>query len=359
MNDEREARLSVGKKAVLPKIAFVTMSKRGPDAMHTDASVQYRCVNPARALRRLGCGVTVHHARAVPEKLAADFVIVHRPRQSSDFRRLLGLAKGSVVWSDVDDLLFSESALAEHPAYLSGTASKRVLRVEVRKSRDALEQVGQTLVATTELARHHSETLPGLRNEVIHNGWDEMWRALGGGTATKSDSRIINYFAGTKNHLDDLREHSAAINKFVSQRIDVVVHVYGSIDPSEIAMDPQRWRAVPSMPFHELPRVIAAGWACLAPLRPTPFNLCKSGIKLIESGLFGVPLIASQTPELKEFPDGCVCFADLSEDWWAALEGLSDSVRYAQVSESARAASSEWSALNSAEKLLSHLGVPL
>lgn len=56
--------------------------------------------------------------------------------------------------------------------------------------------------------------------------------------------------------------------------------------------------------------------AALAPLIPTPFNKCKSNLKMLEAGVKCIPLIASKThPYYNQKDKDFVLYAENSADW--------------------------------------------
>src|SRR5439155_25113703 len=62
-----------------------------------------------------------------------------------------------------------------------------------------------------------------------------------------------------------------------------------------------RLRWVPPLPFAQHPTIYSLFDVNLAPLETTPFNVCKSDLRLIEGGAHGVPYVASKIAPYLEF----------------------------------------------------------
>jgi len=66
----------------------------------------------------------------------------------------------------------------------------------------------------------------------------------------------------------------------------------------------------------------------LAPLEDSPFNRCKSALKIMEAGFFGIPTVASPIPDTRRFAGAGVEFAASSDEWLNALRRLADGHPY-------------------------------
>lgn len=307
------------------RVVFVTMTRRTPDQAYRDPSVIYRCTNPALALQRAGISARVFHVDALPQRVDADIAIFHRPRATPGFARARKILRGAAHWADLDDLLFDLRHLDEHPALLSGMASRKQLQRDTECYAEAIGHLGRSTVSTPELAEHLKQVFGSFETHVVRNGWDPHWRALGVALqAAPRNQRVISYFAGTSSHRDDLSTCMQALERFAGGQKDVVVDIYGSIDPQKLGLDGRKFRAARSVPFHALSERIRNSWVAVAPLRQTPFNLCKSAIKFVETGLFGCPLVASPLPEYTRIAHSGILVAESSASWEQHLNALCD-----------------------------------
>lgn len=79
--------------------------------------------------------------------------------------------------------------------------------------------------------------------------------------------------------------------------------------------------------------------AALAPLRATPFNSCKSNLKVLEAGAKGKPLIVSPVdPYVSEVDSPFLDYARTSRDWRAAIDRMLSDRDYARERGAALAA---------------------
>jgi len=327
------------------RVVFVTMTRRTPDQAHRDPSVIYRCVNPALALRRAGHSAQVFHVDALPRRVEADIAIFHRPRATPSFANARKRLQGAVHWCDLDDLLFDPRYIDQHPALLSGMSSRKLLQRDTECYAEAIGSLGRATVSTPELATHLSEVFGRFDAHVIRNGWDPHWRALGAALESVPPAqRVVSYFAGTSSHRDDFEYCMGALANFARAQPDVIVDVYGSIQPEKLGLHGKQFRAAKSVPFHVLTERIRHSWAAVAPLRQTPFNLCKSAIKFIETGLFGCPLVASPMPEYDRIDHSGILVAETAARWEEHLNALSDRRTHADHSTMARRAAEAMSA---------------
>ena len=66
--------------------------------------------------------------------------------------------------------------------------------------------------------------------------------------------------------------------------------------------------------YTEFPAWIMLIWVVMAPLEDTQFNRCKSALKLLETGVWGVPLIATLI-ENTQLCSAKVCFTRKENEW--------------------------------------------
>ena len=101
-----------------------------------------------------------------------------------------------------------------------------------------------------------------------------------------------------------------------------------------------RLRWVPPLPFAQHPAIYSVFDVNLAPLEVTPFNACKSDLRLIEGGAQGVPYVASKIAPYAEFhrmSDGIGGhLASTPSEWVKGISDLLDGEREARGQSLAR-----------------------
>jgi hypothetical protein len=85
------------------------------------------------------------------------------------------------------------------------------------------------------------------------------------------------------------------------------------------------------LPFEQYHEAVQTGAINLAPLEPSPFNECKSALKIMETGFFGIPTVASPIADAMRFAGDGVEFATTPTEWSAALEHLAGRFPYADT----------------------------
>ncbi len=319
------------------KILIVTFTKKTASRMHLDASVIYRCINPATALTAAGFSVSlIHHTQVEAITDHADIVICHRPFSSKALGRTFKKFSNSRIIADYDDLLFCSDSVASHPAYLSGRNSHSGLLKSSRDYYQAACRFDEFIVSTEPLRKKIISQFPSAVCHTLHNGWSHEWFAFGKfQPVVKPIRKKICYFAGTSNHDQDLFLFAEELTGFLEENPDIDLEIYGSIDVSVFGRLGAQVRQGRQLPFYLFPSVIRQAWISIAPLIDTPFNQCKSAIKFIESGLFSVPVIASLTPDLKRMENIGLRIVSQENDWYQALTDMNKPESYRIYSEAA------------------------
>ncbi len=299
--------------------------------MHLDASVVYRCFNPASSLSKQAIRTSVvHHSEVESLTVQPQIVVCHRPRYGKALNSVFSKFSGSRMVADYDDLLFCTESLETHPAHLSGRASVSSLLNSARQYYAAAQGFDEFIVSTIPLQQQIRKLFPSALCHVLANGWSPEWRSFGQ-LAVKNvhiENRKICYFAGTANHDQDLYQINEELREFLQQNPLISLEVYGSIDLDRfIGVESQVNKGTP-VPFYLLPSIIKQAWVSIAPLINSPFNYCKSAIKFIEAGIFNVPLLASRTADLERMENDGLLFADSDGQWLSGLNQLKDEKRY-------------------------------
>lgn len=315
-------------------ILFISHSNQ--KLIHLDPSVRYRCYHFSEELNRMGYHADVCHFDMFKDVYMTryDGFIFHKPRFS---RRLVRTMReletlGKTVWADFDDLVFDEKLAEQSPLFLCGRASKTATIGLQREYRQALLLFGHVMVSTQPLAGHVRRVHPDARVAVVHNGLCERWvhnaRYL---YARENRQKWIGYFPGTSTHYQDFKLVAAVLSRFLESNQDVRLLVLGPLAPSDFGLKMDQVFALPAVAYDQLPYWIMQCWLTIAPLSDTVFNQCKSRLKLIESVIWGVPLVASPIDDLKRCPTE-VLYAATDSQWFDQLNRLKDDACHARIS---------------------------
>ncbi len=314
--------------------------------MHLDPSVIYRCFNPAFCFSTRQAEVSVVHCTKIDElAFKPDIVVCHRPRSGKALEKVFARFSTSRLVADFDDLLFCFDSLETHPANLSGRSSNAGISKDAKRYFDAASRFNEFTVSTEPLKQRLLELFPDSSVHIFNNGWGADWQAFSSAIPEPDlAAKKICYFAGTANHDQDLFSISQQLCRFLEENPDIKFEVYGSIDLAIFASVQKQVIKGSAVPFYLFPTIIREAWVTVAPLIESPFNQCKSAIKFIESGLFGVPLIASPVHDFKRMKNDGLMFVEQKNQWYEELNRLLDPQVYEQKSLAAKVAANDLSA---------------
>lgn len=318
----------------------------------SDAAARYRCGHVREQLELVGIPA------AVASLLDGDLEERVRGRSVVIFHRV-GLDRfveglyrrvredGGLVVYDTDDLVFdAEARLAvRHRLYGADPVRAAWVREDARAQREAIEQADAVLVATDHLAvevrklgRRVWVHRNGFSLEMLrlseeareHQGWADRntgaGPSRGDGPAGRSRRIVIGYASGTPTHDDDFLVAGPALERMLRTHEHVDLWLVGPVDPGDgWGSVRDRVRRIRLVPWRELPRVLARFDVNLAPLDcRSPACRAKSEVKYIESGLVGVPTVASAgagfDQAIRSGDNGLL--AASAEDWATHLEML-------------------------------------
>lgn len=302
------------------------------------ASCRYRMGNLAELLRGL---TTVVDPRP-PSWLfrEAEVVVVVRPFVDGAAESVLAVLRrrGVRLIGDFDDLLFSGDP-AEYPLVRSGALDRAECARRIVRYRRGLEQFDAFTVATEPLAEFVRTVEPDTPVQVVPNGVSPGWLAQGEALYPpwrRGDPKVIRFLPGSPSHDADFAQIADTVAAFVRDHAEVSLEVVGPLELPEPQQFGGRLHHVAPVPFAELPRLLASSWVTLAPLAPSQFNRCKSGIKFLESAAFGTPCIATPSPDMERHAGGGVVLARDARDWREALEQLLDDEHRSELSRKGR-----------------------
>jgi glycosyltransferase involved in cell wall biosynthesis len=279
--------------------------------INREGTGEYRIIAPARALSRDGRLHTMETMQLLtpPEMLqsAPDSVIFQlqmEDHQAAIIKQWMDYRPETLRVFEVDDLVIHLPMKNAHRPYIHKDIVKRL--------RNTARTMDRMLVTTEYLADRYKDWNPDVR--VIPNFVE---RARWGGLSTQivPGARPRVGWVGGVSHQGDLE---------IIQ--DVVKATYQDIDWVIMGMCPEAMRPyvtfVPPVPFDQYPAKVASLGLelAVAPLEVHPFNLGKSHLRILEMGILGIPVLATDILPYQGFPIWLV--KNRYNDWLCALRDL-------------------------------------
>lgn len=282
------------------RIAFLGASKH-IGRLWEDPSFIYRACNLGQALRAEGHEVWLGHIRRFNPLRAWDVVVLHRPLYNVYSRWLCAWLRrsGVLVLADVDDLIFDERHVQHSPALVNGLLSQKIVQQRIRTHARALAEVDGITVSTQRLKALVTELYPSKAvlwaPNAVHHSW------LGLPLPDRSNAPVITYNPGTRSHDRDFALVLPALASVMSERSDVQLRITGPLVFDASALPASRVLHQPKVPFEAFHACHMGAWVNLAPLVASPFNDCKSALKVLEAGWWGVPTVTLNLPDAERF----------------------------------------------------------
>ena len=142
--------------------------------------------------------------------------------------------------------------------------------------------------------------------------------------------RIITYFPGTRSHARDFAEIAQPLSNILQSNTDIKLQITGPLE-YKINVSPAQSIHYDRVPFSEYNTLVKNGWINLAPLEINPFTRCKSAIKIIEAGYWGIPTICSANPDNMRFIGVGALLSSTPQEWIANIERLYDPLEYQRL----------------------------
>lgn len=315
---------------------------------NTNAVGEYRVHHPMLALRDMGHQCQMITLDKTPQKVgnnevAGDILVLQRQVSTTVFELLETLPaplRPKVIY-EIDDNPWEWHSWDSIHAELGYEYGKEVKRC--MKLCDAFT------CSTPTLARRLRRELPGYPIWVIPNAIDYTIRNWTRKEAKKEhglDDKIVLGWTGSIHHTRDGQCMLPAIAAVLAKYPEAVFLMqcdrsvyYDWTRPLKGVCDKQlRW--VPPLPFDVHPMIYSLFNVNLAPLEVTPFNICKSDLRLIEGGAHGVPYVASKIASYLEFHNwsGGIGghLAATAQEWYDGIVKLIDTEREARGQNLAR-----------------------
>lgn len=308
-------------------------NNRNPSLFRQDASFVYRCENVAEALAAAGHQVALLHLRSFPLRARFDAVVFHRPRYSLRLRLALRAARraaGAAVFADFDDLVFDDAYAEFSPAARNALLPPATVKEQLRSHRRALEMFDRVIVSTEPLLAHVRERVPTAKVAVLHNAVFRKWREGSAESVSNPSRKIITYLPGTRSHDRDFAQAAEALSAVLAKHPEARLQITGPL-AFDLAVRPEQVVHSAKVPFEQYHQRVRTGWVNIAPLEMTPFTRCKSALKVIEAGYWGIPTVCSPIPDTARFIGAGAVPAATPEAWYEQLEAMLDPERRRQA----------------------------
>jgi glycosyltransferase involved in cell wall biosynthesis len=309
-----------------PLVSFLSHS-RNAALYRRDPSFFYRCENLCAALQAI-----THPARFLHRKdyqtdgSREEILVCHRPRDTWRWRRWLGKVggTGARLVAEVDDLVFDPNLASHSPAVRNRHLPLWRTKMLFAANRRALGHFEFISTSTEPLAAELHRCFPAANIGVFPNAIPREWAGL---PLASAERRTLTYFPGTRGHNADFAMIHGPLAEFLQRRPDWKLLIAGPLDTS-LPARPGQLEHLPRVPFDQYHEVVQRGAINLAPLEPSPFNACKSALKIMEAGFFGIPTVASPIPDAKRFAGDGVEVPSSADEWFGAMTRLADRFPY-------------------------------
>lgn len=143
--------------------------------------------------------------------------------------------------------------------------------------------------------------------------------------------RCVIGWAGGDRPVTDWSGVGWAVSQVLKENPEAILAIAGSRSTCEETLrylNVPNGRAVllPPVDFDQYPALLSNFDIGLAPLADTPFNRCKSELKLLEYGALGIPYVASPVAPYKRFHElsryGCGSICTSAKEWYRAIKRL-------------------------------------
>lgn len=267
----------------------------------------YRAQHPAAALQAMGHDVrlltlTEQAQRVSNAELAADVLVLARQTHASVFDLVDTLPVRPVIVYEVDDNPWEWHPWDPIHCSLGHDYGQRVKAMMQRS--DAFT------CSTPTLAARIRREVPGKPLWVVPNAIDYQyrdWTAREDRAEHDLAGKTVLGWTGSIHHGQDGGPLLKALEVVLADYPEAVFlmqcdrSVYYTWTQALHARFRDQLRWVPPLPFEQHPAIYSLFDLNLAPLANTPFNACKSDLRLIEGGAHGVPYVASKIAPYQEF----------------------------------------------------------
>jgi SEC-C motif-containing protein len=274
---------------------------------NTNAVGEYRVKHPFLALSAMGhqCNLLTLNQKATRvanTELASDVLVLQRQTSLDCIQLRDTLPYRPVTVFEIDDNPWEWHSWDSIHAELGRNYGECVRRV--------MAHCDAVTCSTPTLAARIRREFPEMPIWVVPNAIDfniRDWKAKENRAEHNLTDRVVLGWTGSIHHTRDGQELLQALpavfeafpNVVFLMQCDRSVYYAWTTPLVNKYRDQLRW--VPPLPFDVHPMIYSLFDVNLAPLERTPFNTCKSDLRLIEGGAHGVPYVASKLAPYQEF----------------------------------------------------------
>jgi len=202
---------------------------------------------------------------------------------------------GTRVVADFDDLVFSAELAHFSPGVVNGMVPLANTQKLFDRHARAMALVDHVTVSTACLVNRVREKFSHKYITCIPNAihWSWLDKPL---QDTVRNSRTLAYMPGTRSHDRDFAWVASALERTLNAFPLVNLEITG---PLNHGLSGWGSRVVhkEKMPFEQFEHAFKGIGLNLAPLINSPFNDCKSGIKVMEAAWWGIPTVFTHLPD--------------------------------------------------------------
>ena len=317
-------------------ISFIATNRR-EDLFRQDPSYIYRCENLAQALEAQGYQTELIHIKSLSIKSAPRYAVFHRPSDSLKLRWLVKQLKtrGTITIADYDDLIINSDYSSFSPAVRNNILPLKKVKKAFDANRKALKLFDLITTSTEALSAKIKEISPQSRVTTIHNSTHYSWHETSTKEIDNFSEKKITYFPGTRSHDRDFSLIAPVLESFLKTYPQTKLQITGHLN-YKLDIPKSQIIKLPRVSFTDYKNHVRDGSVNLAPLEATPFNACKSALKAIESGYFGIPTICSPNQDYERLTNAGAIIASSNTEWFDTLERLMDPEIYQELTSTIR-----------------------
>jgi len=230
-------------------------------------------------------------------------------------------------------LIFNPDYATVSPGVVNKQYSLSAMEKEFQKNYHAFNLFDYFSVSTRPLVAEIKKIKPLAKAGVIPNFISDAWLDCYIPNQKKSNGTCrITYLPGSNSHDRDFAWVEDVLSAYMNHNPQAILRIIGTLAFSENKFNKNQLELTKRVSYFQLPQRISESRLTIAPLEPTVFNHCKSGLKFFESAAWGVPVIASPIADMRRFKTQALTLADSADEWEKALYLLTEEKYHEQCS---------------------------